>query len=124
MADRRFSFQVDPSGGLVRARLIGLLNAQDVQDYFVEQKKAVVDAGGTFAHHSLLLDIRDWSVQTQDVVAAFQRQLGSGGTLALRSAIVCGSALIRLQLQRILKGRADARVFDALEPAEAWLMSD
>lgn len=115
-----FSFDVDTRKLLLSAKVTGLFAPHDVDGYFAAEEQAVMRLGCRYGQHKLLLDLREWSVQTQQVVSKFQERLQSG-LLARRAAIACSSPLLRLQLNRLLAQRSDVRVFEHFEPAEAWL---
>ena len=123
MSDALFSLDIESRSSLVRASLHGLFEASDVQRYFDAQRELVTKSGCIYGRHRILLDIRDWPVQPQDVVIEFQRQLRAG-MVAQRAAILCSSSLLRLQLNRLLEQRQDARVFENSGHAEAWLLAD
>lgn len=115
-----FSFEMDAAAGLVRTRVTGMFRPGDVERYFAAQRQAVRSSGCPFGDHLALVDLRALPVQSQEVVLEFQRRLGAGG-VARRAALVCGSALLRLQMNRLLADRDDARTFTDEGEAERWL---
>ncbi|WP_440843426.1 hypothetical protein [Sphingomonas sp. 22176] len=72
--------------------------------------------------HVTLVDIRGMKIQSQDSVESFRHVLNNPKFASRRLAIVVAQSLARLQIKRAA-GERDARYFDSVEGAEAWLLA-
>lgn len=108
---------------LVRAVMGGLLTVEDVDRFSREEQEAVRAMGLTSGEFLLLVETRGSVVQSQEVVAAFQRLMMHSALKAKRIATVRAGALSTLQTRRIAAVSQSARVFETLEDAQAWLFS-
>ena len=72
------------------------------------------------APYVMLIDTRDCSLQSQEVVGIFGDHI-AGFPKATRIALVNGSSLARMQLRRLLP-RDYARFFDEPDAARDWLL--
>ncbi|CCW15842.1 hypothetical protein EBBID32_1700 [Sphingobium indicum BiD32] len=66
------------------------------------------------------MDFVDYAVQVQPVVDAFRSGIANTPPSARRLAIVTRSALLRMQLKRMI-GRDGVMFFESLAEAERWL---
>ena len=124
MSNDKFRIIADPRRHLLRIALMGHWEVADVLEY----KAALGDAvqrmraeGCLPGSISALVDTRDGGVQSQDVVAAWQKELGSTTPAPRRLATIVSSALLRRQVDRI--AIANQRLFDNENEAMAWLLS-
>lgn len=115
-----FTIESDPARGLLTVRMWGFYMLEDVTRYHA----AIGRASGALAQapsdQVMLNDISDMNIQSQEIVAAFQRVMGDARYAGRRVGFVATSSLARAQLSRIIGGRT-ARIFAT--PAEAldWL---
>jgi hypothetical protein len=123
MSDK-FSISVDPRHGLVSIVMKGFFSRKDL-DAFVEARREAHSALGWPRNaHVTLNDVREMKIQAQDTVDSFQRILADPEYRSRRLAFLVKATLARLQLERALAGRADARCFEDLAEAEAWLFEE
>lgn len=115
-----FSIETVPASGLIRVRLWGFFELPDVARYAEAIAEATATMGTPPSEHRMVNDISDMSIQSQEVVAAFQRFVADPRYAGRRVAFVAASTLARTQLQRILGDRV-ARIFATTAEAEAWL---
>ena len=121
--DASFSFEIDRSRDLVRITMAGLFTARDIAAFLEARRKAHEELGCAPNQHLTLNDVRRMKIQTQDMVAAFRDMLSDPAYRSRRLAFVAAPTLARGQLQRALQER-DARCFDTIEAAEAWLFAE
>jgi hypothetical protein len=121
--DPKFSFQIDRSWGLVRIKMAGLFTPGDIDDFLAARRRAHDELGCAPNQHLTLNDLRGMKIQSQEVVATFREMLADPALRSRRLAFVAGPTLARSQLMRALNGR-DARCFEQIEEAEAWLFAE
>ena len=117
-----FSFAVDRGLGLVRIRMAGLFEPDDVAAFREARRRAHAELGCAPNRHSTLNDVRAMKIQPQASVAAFAELLADCEYRSRRLAFVVAPTLARGQLMRALGGR-EARCFDDPGEAEAWLLA-
>jgi hypothetical protein len=108
---------------LGRARMGGLLTIADVDRFSLEKEAAVRSMGLASGEFFLLVETRDSTVQSKEVVAAFQHLMLYSPLKAKRIATVRAGTLSTLQSRRIVAVRQSAQVFQRVEDAQAWLFS-
>ena len=118
--DANFYVETHVPSDLLKVTLSGFLAVEEV-----EKLRRAILAGLNTLHcgrgcHLAIYDVRTCKIQPQDVVAMLQSMSGAKGVAARRIAVVVGDSLMRMQLPRILADR-DARTFDDIPPAIAWL---
>jgi hypothetical protein len=116
-----FSVTADPVTNVVRHRLAGFFEADDVQRYIAlrDAEHAKLTCGPH--EHVTLVDVRDMKIQPQDIVQAFGTMLANPRHRSRKLAFVFSLSLARMQLLRASEGR-NARFFTDMREAEAWLM--
>ena len=117
------SFEVDRARGVVRTVLSGFFDLEDVARYARERNVAIRKLGCLPNRHLTLIDATTCQLSTPDVVAALQGVIGEPGYRSLRCAMVVPGALAKMQARRAVQ-RSDVGMFDTLEEAERWLLSD
>ena len=119
--DGSFTIEVDIARSLVRIAMAGFFGPHDIARFVAE--RAAVHAQLTCApnQHMTLNDLRGMKIQSQDAVAAFRAILGDPAYRSKRLSVVVSQTLARSQLMRALEGR-DARCFETVTMAEAWLL--
>jgi hypothetical protein len=122
--DGKFSFEVDPSRGLVRIVMAGLFTLEDVEAFREARRDAHEALGWPKNAHATMNDLRAMKIQPQETVAAFYEVLADPDYRSRRLAFVAAPTLVRGQLQRALAGRDDARCFEDSAEAEAWLLEE
>ncbi len=124
MSEDKFRIIADPRRQLLRIALMGHWEVADVLTYkaalgeAVQGMRAQKCPPGSIA---ALVDTREGGVQSQDVVAAWQKELGSMTPAPRRLATIVSSALLRRQVDRI--AIANQRLFDNEDEAMEWLLS-
>ena len=124
MKSDHFEITADARRSLLKIRMCGHWTSDVVDDY----QKAVVSAvtgmlsagsrrGGLLA----LVDARELSAQSQDVVADFKATMDRGGLVPRRLATLLSSALLKRQVERIAV--PNQRLFSDEDEALAWLLS-
>ena len=84
---------------------------------------ALFEAGCKPGQLVALVDTREAGAQSQDVVAAYQKELGSSSGLAPRKLVtLVSSHLLKRQVERI--AIPNQRLFTDERDALAWLLSD
>jgi hypothetical protein len=121
--DASFSFQIDRSRDLVRIKMAGLFTPADIAAFLEGRAKAHAQLGCAPNRHITLNDVREMKIQSQEIVAAFREMLSDPAYRSRRLAFVAAPTLARGQLLRALQER-EARCFDSLETAEAWLFAE
>jgi len=119
----RFSIKVDRRRDLVTIVLTGLLQPEDVADFFAARRKAHAMLSCARGRHVTLTDLRAMKILPKETVDAFTTLLAAPESRARRLAFVVVPTLVRGQLMRILAGR-DCRCFDDMAQAEAWLAEE
>ena len=115
-----FSVSIDPRCKLLRVRLSGFFQVDDVAALEVEKRAALARLGTAPNDHVTLVDVSACKLQPQDVFRAFQAAIADPRYMARRIAFVTGDSLSRMQVRRMLT-RDDADFFDHVDTAEAWL---
>jgi hypothetical protein len=118
-----FSIHVDPERDLVRIRMGGFFRQADIADFLEKRRLAHQALRCAPNDHVTLTDIREMSIQSHDVVDAFQALLAGSEYRSRRLAFVVGYTLARAQAIRALETRS-ARWFENPVEAEAWLLAD
>ncbi|MBV9749762.1 MAG: STAS/SEC14 domain-containing protein [Acetobacteraceae bacterium] len=114
-----FTITSDPARGLIQATLAGFFDVEGFQRYAAEAEALIRRTIARRGAYSILLDVSECAIQSQEVVAAFQRHVASVPR-AKRCAVVTGDSIIRMQVRRMMRGptmRACADRVSALE----WL---
>ena len=120
--DAHYTFELDPARSLISIRMSGLFTLVDVESFLRDRQKAHAQLGCAPNQHLTLNDLHGMKIQLPQVVAAFRDLLGAPECRSRRLAFVAGRTLARSQLMRALSGR-DARCFEDLVSAEAWLFA-
>ena len=118
-----YSFQVDRARDLVRIQMGGLFASADIAAFLEARRLAHAELRCAPNQHLTLNDVRGMKIQPQEGVAAFRLMLSDPAYQSRRLAFVASQTLARSQLMRALADR-DARCFDTVEEAEAWLFDE
>lgn len=118
-----FSFNVDRARDLVRIQMAGLFARADIGAFLEARRRAHAELACGPNQHLTLNDLRGMKIQSQEGVAMFREMLADPAYRSRRLAFVASQTLARSQLMRALDGR-DARCFDNVEEAEAWLLDE
>ena len=105
---------------LLRLKLLGFWSMDDfvALQTALESETAKVRVGGL--PHLMLVDLTDFKIQTQAVLAACQELIGSGANPPEKLALVGGEGLARMQFRRAIV-RENMAMFENSSDAEAWL---
>ena len=118
-----YAFEVDPSRDIIRLKMSGFFSPQDLPGFLEARRAAHARLTCPANAHLTLNDVRDLKIQSQEMVEAFGQMLSNCSYHARRLAFVVKPGLIRTQVVRALAGRDDARSFESIRMAEAWLFS-
>ena len=118
-----FSFEVDPERDLVRIRMAGFFRPTDIADFLAARRVAHQALRCGPNQHLTINDIREMSIQSQDIVDAFQAMLAAPEYRSRKLAFIVGFTLARAQAIRALESRS-ARWFEDPAEAEAWLLAE
>lgn len=118
-----FSIDVDPALDLVRIEMSGLFSPADIEAFLEARRRAHARLTCPPNAHLTLNDVRGMKIQPQEAVAAFQAMLADSAWRSRRLAFVVAPTLARGQLARALAGRPEARLFEDIAEAEAWLLA-
>lgn len=117
-----FHISVDPVRAIVRLTISGFFAVDDVEAFAARQRAAYAQLAYRSGEHLTLCDVSDCKIQTQDVFEAFRTLLADESLMSRRIAFVTGISPAKMQIRRIID-RDDARFFDDLASAEAWLFA-
>ena len=120
--DAHYTFEIDRARSLVRITMSGLFTLADIDAFLGDREKAHSELGCAPNRHLTLNDLRGMKIQHQEVVTAFRDMLAAPEQRSRRLAFVAGPTLAKSQLMRALSGR-DARCFEDVASAEAWLFA-
>ena len=115
-----YSITVDHGRRIVCAKLSGFFSEEEVAAFARDEQAAAASLGCKSGEFGLLLQTPGGILQSQDVVTAFQRLLTDLPLKAGRVAIVSESALLKMQLRRIMATDRSG-VFDTVVEALAWI---
>jgi hypothetical protein len=115
-----YEITIDPPRGLLRITVSGFLSFDDLTGILVEKERALARLGLRPNRHLTLCDFSSCKLQSQDVVQLCRAAIADPRYMARRIVFVIGSSLARMQLRRMLE-RDDAKFFETMEAAEAWL---
>lgn len=116
-----FSIDVDASNSLVRIVMSGFFAMEDIVRFVAARDRAHDQLTCGPNGHVTLVDIRGMKIQSQDSVESFKHVLNNPKFASRRLAVVVAQSLARMQVKRAA-GDRDARYFDSIEGAEAWLL--
>jgi hypothetical protein len=119
-----YSIEVDLDRNLVRAELEGFWTSGDFDNFMTDEHDAVSKLRCPIGQHILLCDLSKLNVVAQDVVPHIIADMNSQGSRdAAWIAIVIQSALLKIQMQRLIT-RPNIMIFDSALQAEEWLLSE
>jgi hypothetical protein len=117
-----YTIDSDPPHRLLRLVLSGFWTEEEARAFARDQQAAVRRLGPPFGTHLTLADLRSFALQTHEVSEVIRQLVINAAATSKRIAMVGGEGLARMQFKRIT-ARDDARMFDTVEEAEAWLLS-
>lgn len=119
----KFEICSDLEKKLLRITMRGHWTIDTVDQYKIAVTHVVSDmyrAGCSKGDILALVDVRSGGAQSQDVIAYYQGQMGSGGLTPKRLATLVTSMLFKMQVERI--AIPNQRVFVDEDEALGWLM--
>lgn len=116
----RFDITTDRSRKLLRIEFKGFFSPADLAGYAAAKTRALASLACRPNEHVTLCDFTACVPQAREVLELFQRSLDDPAGRSRRLAVVLGSALARLQAQRVVE-RSDSAFFQSVPEAEAWL---
>ncbi len=117
------TIRIDPEKKLVDITLGGFFDVARVIQVAIDGKAAIDSLGLAPHEHLTLIDVSNFSLQSQEVVAALQSTFGNPRYASRRLAVITDKSLSPMQVLRFLK-RDHAQWFDDRRVAEAWLCDD
>lgn len=120
--DAIYKIEVDPVNNILRQYLAGFFEPADVERFVADRNAAFGQLTCGPNQHMALVDARHVKIQQQDVVQAFQAVLSNPPLRSRKLAFVVSKSLACQQLRRAASGR-DARFFNSVAEAEAWLLA-
>lgn len=118
-----YTIHADAEGARVRARLSGFFDIDEVNRFSREEQDAAQQVLSRHDTFDLLIETPEGPAQGQDTLEAFRRLILASPLKARRIAIVSSSALLRMQVRRVLASDR-VQVFEATTGADAWLDED
>ena len=118
-----FNLTVDRDRGLLRLQLSGFWSATDFARFKKRIVGAVTDLGTGPGQHMILVDLREATLQTQELISNAQDFIANAENKARRIALVAASALARMQTKRLVV-RPGVVLFETIEEAERWLSEE
>lgn len=115
-----YRITVDAEARIVRAELSGFFSPEEVAAFARDEQAAAQSLGCGSGRFGLLIYAPDGKAQAQDVIGAFQGLLRDAPLKSGCIAMVCESAILKMQLRRIVPADR-AMVFDTEAEAKAWL---
>jgi hypothetical protein len=117
-----YSIEADPARNLVRIRMSGFFNDDDIRGFLEARRVAHAQLTCARNAHVTINDIRDMKIQSQEIVDAFREMLAAPDYRSRRLAFIVSPTLARTQLMRAVAGR-NARCFEDSWAAESWLFA-
>ncbi len=118
-----FDIDVDVPRHLVLIRMGGFFGPEAIERFTRARNAAHARLQCGPHEHMTLNDVSGMSIQSQEMVTAFQRLLADPTHRSRKLAFVHASTLARMQLQRAASSRHVA-YFRTAAQAEAWLFSE
>ncbi len=115
-----FSIAVEPMSSLVRVRMGGFYSDVDVAAFTAELTGRMRALQCAANQHSMLCDVSEMNIQSQEVVGMFSKVVGHPKFRSRLLAFVTGSTLASMQAQR-LTSREGVKFFSQVDEAERWL---
>jgi hypothetical protein len=115
-----YNITVDRPRRIVCVSMSGFFSEDEVSAFARDEQAAAASLRCPSGQFGLLLDAGGGVTQSQDVIGAFQALMVDLPLKAGRIAIVSGSALLKLQLRRIMTSERTG-VFDTIDDARTWI---
>jgi hypothetical protein len=119
-----FEIETSRADRLIVLRMSGVLTIDDARACAAAKEAAVVKLGPPYDAHSTLLDVREFRIQSQDILAIFTNFVATTKHKSRKIAIVGGEGTARMQFRRVAEReplRDDMRFFTAVREARDWL---
>ena len=121
----KFEVKFDACRQLLQWTLRGFWTVEDVLDYSVAMRRAIATFGPPPHDYDGLGDAREFPVQRDEVDAALHRFGSSVRPFHRgRTAIVVGSTLNKLQVERRFDIENKVRIFLSMDEARDWLSTE
>jgi hypothetical protein len=109
---------------LIKTQLEGFWSQSDFERFMADEQAALAQLRCGPGKHILLCDLTKLNVVSQEMGALIGKELNSEGPRdAAWIAIVITSALLKMQIQRLLT-RPNAIIFDNETDAMTWLLGE
>lgn len=118
-----YDISVDVEKNLIRISAEGFWLESHFNSFLADLSGAHSELKCRFGKHIILCDVTKLNIVSQQLAENLINELNSQGPHdAEWVAIVCNTALLKLQFQRFLK-RPRAKIFEDLISAEEWLLA-
>ena len=117
-----FIITADQERRLIKVEIRGFWQEEVVDRFARELDQAIRRHGFKTGNHALVLGFDAASIAPPAVVEKLRDLTRAAPTRARRVAFHAGSALKRMQIQRIASERSETRVFDNETAAIAWAL--
>ena len=118
-----YAITTDDARHIVHIQISGFWSDDMLPPFAAELKQAVDSLRVGPGEHLILVDVSNVQIQSQTVVAAFQKLIVAGPTRARRMALYTTQMLPRMQARRIAAVREEGAVFGSRTEAEDWLLA-
>ncbi|OAN66332.1 hypothetical protein [Sphingomonas sp. TDK1] len=121
-----FEIEVERASRLISIRLAGVPSPEDVGWIAEDVRAAILSLGPHAEGHRTLYDARGVHVLPQATADFVLKNFADTARTqwARRLGFVASTMLTRLQIRRIVEVRPGAMLFDDVEAARAWLLSE
>lgn len=116
-----YDIGIQNHNNLVTIRMTGFWSVGTVQDFAHDMRAAVGSLDCMPGDHLVLVDLSQFKIQAQAVIAAFQSFILTADPAARRIAFVRGEGLAHIQSKRVMV-RDPMAMFDTRIDAMDWLL--
>lgn len=119
-----YSIHSDPDSPFFEMVLSGLFDVATGARLAADRDAALLALRCEPHSHYTLLDVSGCMIQPRDTADLFARIIANPPRRSRRMAMVVGSALARMQVDRLVAGRSEVALFDRRVDALAWLRAE
>ncbi len=118
-----YDINIQSHNNLVIIKMTGFWSIETVQIFAQDMRAAVGSLDCMPGDHVVLVDLSDFKIQAQAVIAAFQSFIMTADPAARRIAFVRGDGLAYIQSKRVMVRNAMAMFATRIDALD-WLISD
>ncbi len=118
-----YQVKVDLARGMFETAISGFWTLADVEAFGREANAAAARIAATGRAPVSLCDYTNAAIQSQEVIAAFQRMMDNPTTRSRRVAMYTSGVMARMQATRATANREEVRFFTDRREAERWLLA-